>query len=139
MKYLILMLLSLGLIVGCESGDTMTKEDVKKLELLREVKPSMGDDKEYNLYAFFEFYDGSLDSEEISEGARQRDKYDELQKTLEMDNVNQLTLKTNSLNSEEKEILGIKELPTFLVLDESGIVLQSTDLDEVVTLINGDK
>lgn len=133
------MLLSLSFIVGCGSGDTMTNEDVKKLELFRGVKPSMGDDKEYNLYAFFEFYDGSSDAEAISEGVRQRDKYDELQETLEMDNVNQLTIKTNSLNSEEIEILGIKKLPTFLVLDESRIVFQSTDLDEVVSLINGDK
>jgi hypothetical protein len=136
MKYLILILLSLSLIVGCESGETMTEVDVEKLELLREVKPNSSDDKEYNLYVLFEFYDGSLDAEEINEGERQRDKYDELQDKIEMENINQLTLKTNASNSDELEILGIHELPTFLVLDELGIVLQSTDLDEVITLIN---
>ena len=136
MKYFILLLLSVALIAGCKSGDSKTEEDIVKSDLLREVKPNIDDDKEYNLYALFEFYDGSLDANEIREGAKQRDKYVELLEKIEKEHVNQLIFKTNSSDSDEIEILGIRELPTFLVLDESGIVLQSTDLNEVVALIN---
>ncbi|WP_018922722.1 hypothetical protein [Salsuginibacillus kocurii] len=135
MKFLILMMLSLTLIVGCESEETMGEEDVERIDLLRDMKPEMGDDKEYNLYALFEFYDGSFDSDEVSKGAKERDKLDLLHEKIELDDVNQMTFKSNTAGSQEEELLGIEETPTFIVLDESGIVLETTDLDEVTDFI----
>lgn len=64
MKYFIVVMLCVTMFIGCNSGETMTEEDVERLELLRDAKPSMNDDKAYNLFVFFEFYDGSLDPED---------------------------------------------------------------------------
>ncbi len=113
----------------------MGEEDVERIDLLRDMKPEMGDDKEYNLYALFEFYDGSFDSDEVSKGAKERDKLDLLHEKIELDDVNQMTFKSNTAGSQEEELLGIEETPTFIVLDESGIVLETTDLDEVTDFI----
>lgn len=123
-------------IAGCESEKTTTEEEAETLKLLREVKPNAEDDRQYNLFVLAEFYDSSLDSEQVREGVRQREEYKKLHDKLKLDHLNEITLKTNALNSEEAELLEVEEFPAYIVLDESGVTLQTSEVDEVIELVN---
>ncbi|MCC5910975.1 MAG: hypothetical protein JJT76_11120 [Clostridiaceae bacterium] len=130
MKYFILMMLSVILIVGCETGDKTSQLEAEKMDFINQMKANEDSMEEYTIYGVYDFYQ----LEDPEERLRHINMHAELQERLnksEWKNTMHYSWTQNGSDTKLLEMFDIKELPTFFVFDKKGIVLQTTNLDDI--------
>ncbi|WP_158235025.1 hypothetical protein, partial [Pseudomonas sp. 2822-17] len=102
-------------VVGCVTES----DEVKRTNSISELKPS--EDNQFNVVAFFE----SIPSE-----GNENEVYEMAAANMPLNKIHSYYLFQS--NSEHVDNLNISDFPTFLVLDSSGVNLQTSDINELL-------
>lgn len=122
MKYLflILMVISISLFSGCAFGDDPERLKEKTIE---GMKPTVKG--KYTVYAYFEKIPPNTTTTE------QAKVYKSMNEKIPLEKVETLSI----MDIEDSNIFNIERFPTFIVVDKTGVVLQTTDIDKLVDFI----
>ena len=131
----LLLIVSL-LLLGCSNSEY----ESKKLGTMSELKPR--EDGQYHMYVFFDFPNDETLVEPSKQGEvvdeylqRQYDIYNTMMTMNPVTKVNRFGVKNAQNVPEQVDALNIKDFPTFVILDNTGIVLISTDMDETAEFL----
>lgn len=116
MRYLLLIVISITLLSGCSFGE----DPDRKEKLIEGMEPTIKG--HFSVYAYYEHLP--------PKSPEQVKVYDSMKVIESFETVETLSVSNGSF-----DIFNIEKFPTFIVVDKTGIVLQTTELDKVVAFI----
>ncbi|MGO4889005.1 hypothetical protein ACJ2A9_14720 [Anaerobacillus sp. MEB173] len=137
MRFITIILLLSLLLTGCSFGE----DEAKRIDTISQLKPK--EEGQYHMFVFFDFPDNNVvPPEPTARGnvdeylQRQYDVHDTMMVTMNPAmKVHQFGVRNANENPEQIDFLNIEEFPTFVILDNTGIVLLSTDMDETAEFL----
>ncbi|WP_216827348.1 hypothetical protein [Alkalihalobacterium elongatum] len=123
------------LLIGCSFG----KYEAKKIDTITQLKPTEED--QYHMFVFFDFPHHEVPDpswlEEVDEYLQmQYEIYEKMMPILNADLKTDLFgVRNASENQEQIDFLNINEFPTCIILDNTGIVLATTDMYEAAEFL----
>jgi thioredoxin-related protein len=133
LKTLYFLVFSLFLLSGCSFGENLDK--MNELKVVGQLKPS--EENQYHMYTYFDFPDGRILAESEREKTEdenlqyQYEVYDTMNVKLQLEKLHTFGVRKKEHAQEEIEVLNIDTFPTFILLDNTGVLLQTSDMDEV--------
>jgi uncharacterized protein YceK len=129
MKIILSILIVVFVFIGCSS--TLSPNDAKELsdeqkKLINEMKENSYSDGYYNVYVIF----GRIEGFDHNEVEKEIAQYIAGEFQGKNSNVKGLSVYDRELGEEYIDVLGLGETTTFLILDNKGLVLQTTDFEE---------
>ncbi|MDT8862112.1 hypothetical protein N0O92_18025 [Alkalihalobacillus sp. MEB130] len=131
MKYFILFIVCISLLIGCSNLDK-----AKEVRVIGQMKPD--EENQYHLYSFWSAFPKENWEEEVIDKDLRRQF--ELYFSFDVP-VGKLHLVSYPGPDTDKfkeyvEVLDLDEYPTFIILDHEGIVLRTTDVNELLDFIH---
>ncbi|WP_332634685.1 hypothetical protein [Halalkalibacter flavus] len=131
MKYFILFIVCIPLLIGCSNLDK-----AKEVRVIGQMKPD--EENQYHLYSFWSAIPQKNWKEEETNNDLRRQF--ELYFSFNVP-VGKLHLVSYPSPDSDKfndyvEVLDLNEFPTFIILDNEGIVLRTTNVNELLEFIN---
>ncbi|WP_349409979.1 hypothetical protein [Pseudalkalibacillus sp. SCS-8] len=122
MRYLSMIFICIALLTGCAFGDNPEK---LKEQTIEGMKPSVKG--KYAVYAYYkQLPPNPADTEQVK-------IYYSMDERIPLEKVE--TLSVVSISNEDLNLFNIEKSPSFIVVDKTGIVLQTTDIDKVIDFL----
>jgi len=118
-RYLVLIMLCFVLIIGCSSEE----------KIIDEMKPEQNSELPYNLFAYFEEFPGEGEVSKDPNFQKQIQIYNSMNKVIPIEKINNFSVQNSKSN--HIKVFNIEDFPTFIILDKTGVVLQTNDIGEV--------
>ncbi|WP_216830403.1 hypothetical protein [Alkalihalobacterium elongatum] len=132
MRYIFLLTVCLSLLIGCSNY-----EQVKEIAFIGQMTPD--EEQHYHLYSFWSAIppEDWEENETDDQLRRQFDLYSSFNVPVgKLHLISYPSPESNEFD-EYVEVLGIQNFPTFVILDHEGIVLKTTDVNELLEFIDG--
>ncbi|WP_088104183.1 hypothetical protein [Halalkalibacter urbisdiaboli] len=125
-SYLVVFLLLMG---GCSN-----LEKAKEVRVIGQLKPP--EEGQYHMYAYFNFPNGFPSESEMEKTEDenlqcQYEVYETMNEKLQLEKLHVFGVRKKEHVQEQIEVLNIDKFPTFIVLDNTGVLLQTSDMSEV--------
>jgi hypothetical protein len=102
-------------------------------EIITDLKPTKEDN--YSMFVYFNFPNGEFpvspsERGEVEKGFEyQYEIYDTMNEKLALEKLEIFGVRNSKVK--DVQVFKIKEFPTFIVFDKNGVVLQTTDMEEI--------
>jgi hypothetical protein len=131
LKYFILFIVCLSLLIGCSNLDK-----AKEVRVIGQMKPD--EENQYHLYSFWSAipHENWEETETDEDLRRQFELYFSFDVPVGKLHLISYPSPESDKFNEYVEVLDLDEFPTFIILDNGGVVLRTTDKNELLEFIN---
>ncbi|GAE26936.1 hypothetical protein JCM9140_3045 [Halalkalibacter wakoensis JCM 9140] len=131
MKYFLIFFVCLPLFIGCSNLDK-----AKEVRVIGQMK--LDEEKQYHLYSFWsEIPQENWEEEETNNDLRRQfELYSSFHVPVGKLHLLSYPSPESDAFHDYVQVLDLNEFPTFIMLDHEGIVLRTTNVDELLEFIN---